>query len=278
MKLSTLLICLLALTSCERSPFQSRQKIAKYHGSLDKIEGPDEEKELIHNFPKALYKKVNVPGSGNFYIDSRVDIIKNRLRRGLPWEPEISAIMQQVVKPGTTAIDVGSHIGTHTVTLSNLVGDRGRVIAFEPQMKLYSELVMNLELNKKKNVTAYRAAVGNVYQNIEMNMPVPDNEGGTAIGSGGDSAIMITLDSLGLDNVSFMKIDAVNLEEQVLLGAKETIRKNKPVIILEIMGNIYQHDPERGEKIERTIKLLESMGYKVEYIENSWSDFLAVPV
>lgn len=266
------------LLSCGKKDESTSHKIAKYPGSLERFTGSDAEKSLVLNFPKGLYRVVDIPTLGSFYIDSRVDIIKNQLRSQQVWEPEIIALMEKNIKPGTTAIDIGAHIGTHTLSMSKLVGDRGRVVAFEPQLKLYSELVMNMELNQRNNVTAYRCAVGDSYKEIEMNLPVPNNEGGTAIGSGGDSALMITLDSLGLDNVSFMKIDVENLEDDVLRGAEKTIRKNRPTIILEIMGNTYKPDPNRNEKVQNTLKRLQEWGYQTQYIDSSWSDWLATPL
>ncbi len=275
-----LTISILGLTACNDRATNRREseKITVFSGNLDSVAGPANEVALLRSFPKALYKIYNIDSLGSFYIDSRSDMIKNELREGRKWEGVFTALMKQHIKPGTTVIDIGAHIGTLTLSMSKLVGDQGRVIAFEPQIKLYSELVMNMILNQCKNVTAYRCAVGDAIKTIEMNPSVPGNEGATSIGKGGDAAEMITLDSLHLENVSFIKIDVENFEYEVLLGAEQTIRKNRPYMILEIMGNTFNPNPSREELVHRTLHKIEEMGYTLQYIDGSWSDWVAIPL
>lgn len=270
---------LCSLIACKPSepPKKIPEVIAVFDKNLQGLSGPSEEMALIKTFPLALYKIYAVPGLGEFYIDSRADIIKDELRKGNPWESNIAELMQKHIKPGTTAIDIGSHIGTHTLSMSKFVGDKGSVIAFEPQKKLFAELVMNMNLNSCENVTAYRCALGNEKKTIEMNTAYPGNEGGTGIGSGGDSVEMIPLDLLELENVSFIKMDVENVEYEVLQGAEKTLLKNRPVMIIEIMGNIYQPIPDRNQKVWKTLKWLEDRGYQLQYIDGSWSDWLAIP-
>lgn len=242
------------------------------------LSGPDVEVALIKNFPLAFYKIYQIDGLGAFYLDSRSDIIKDELRKGKPWEANIAELMQKYTRENSTAIDIGAHIGTHTLSLAKFVGEKGSVVAFEPQLKLFSELVMNMNLNGCNNVTAYRCALGDMEKRIEMSPAYPGNEGGTGIGFGGDHAKMVLLDAFELDNVSFIKMDVENFEYEVLLGAEKTILKNKPVMIIEIMGNIYQPIPNRNEKVAKTLQWLEDRGYKLEYIDGSWSDWIAIPL
>lgn len=253
------------------------ESISIYSGDINTMTGPENELNFYKNFPTVLYKTYKVLGIGSFYLDQRVDIIKNQLRNGIPWEIEIIDLINQHAKINSTVVDIGAHIGTHTLTMSKLVGSNGKVIAFEPQIKLYSELIMNMELNQRINVICYRCTVGDSFGLVEMNPPVIDNEGGTKIGFGGDSAYMITLDSLNLKDVSLVKIDVENAELNVLKGARNTILTNQPVIIVEIMGNIYQPIENREDKVEEILQYIKSLGYSLSYIKGSWSDWLAIP-
>ena len=253
-------------------------EITTYLGNIETVKGDPEDLMLIKYFPKAYYQLCEVQGIGSFYVDARTDIIKNRLRRGDVWEPEIVSIIEQYVTEESTAIDIGSHIGTHAVTMSKRVGPKGKVVAFEPQKKIYAELVMNMEVNGCRNAHCYRAAVGSSFGEIEMNPTVIDNEGGVGIGKGGDRAKRIALDSLGLDNVSLMKIDVENRELDVLKGARQTILKTHPVLIVEIMGNTYQPIENRSDRVKEVLQYIEGMGYQLSYIEGSWSDWLAIPI
>lgn len=278
MKFVQLIILGLLIISHSGCKSSEKEKITIFQENINSIVGPEDEVVLLKTFPKAFYKIYTIDGLGSFYIDSRVDLIKNQLTAGRAWEDNFIPLLKQYITPGTTVIDIGAHIGTHTLSMSRLVGEKGRVIAFEPQIKLYSELVMNMVLNDCKNVTAYRCALGDSFKSIEMNPSMAGNEGATLIGKGGDKAEMITLDSLNLTHVSFIKIDVENFEYEVLLGAKETILRNRPYIILEIMGNTYNPILNRDERVRQTIAMLEQLGYSLKYIEGSWSDWLATPM
>lgn len=229
-------------------------------------------------FSSSNYNIYHVEGVGSFYIDNGFDFLKNQLRNGYAWEPYIIELLEKYIQPGTTAIDIGAHIGTHTMTMSKCVGEMGKVIAFEPQLKLFAELSENIKLNDLTNVFPFRHAIGN-FQNkkIEMNPATELSEGSTSIGSGGDLVTMITLDSINLSNVSLIKIDVEGFENEVLDGAKQTIMKNRPVIIIEIMGG-YSWDtcPNHiKEKIFHTVSKLQGWNYTVTRFATY--DYLATP-
>lgn len=233
--------------------------------------------DFIAAFPYEDYDLVHIPGQGSFYIDRIDDLIKNILRSGAIWEPYMLELMKLYVKPNTIALDIGAHIGTHTVTLSHLVGPNGHVYAFEPQRKIYRELVKNLEINQCLNVTSYHFALGNKKGKLQMASPSKGNEAGTPIGTGGNDIRVIPLDNLDLENVSFIKMDVEGFERNVLKGAKKTILRNRPVIVLEIQGG-YDYDtapPDIQHKILQTIEQLEKMHYRVGKI--FLHDYLAVP-
>lgn len=250
--------------------------VTSYSGTNDLVTGDPKEVQLTNEIPLTWYQVKTVDGIGQFYIDQRIDIIKNLLREGKVWEPEIVSLIGRFVKPDSVAVDIGAHIGTHTLTMAR-AASKVEVVAFEPQKKLFSELVANMRLNRQKNVTLYRAAVGESSGEVEMNPAVIDNEGGTKIGKGGDKAPLITLDSLKLKNVSFMKIDVENGEFAVLKGAEKTIEESRPVMVIEILGNHYDQILDRDKSFEEIVSWLKEKKYSVSYIPGSWSDYLALP-
>jgi len=212
-----------------------------------------------------------------FYIDTEGDSIKSLLSKGETWEGNIAQLIEKFAAPGTLAVDIGAHIGIHTFKMSKSVGDAGGVIAFEPQVKIYAEQLRNLRLNRCKNVLSLRKALGDRNQFIQMDPVDPTNEGGTGIGSGGDIAEMIPLDALNLFNVSFIKIDAERTEYYVLQGAKETILRNNPVLIFEILHSLDFESStiEEKENYHRVHSLLKSYGYETYLIYGN--DYIAFP-
>lgn len=149
-----------------------------------------------------------------------------------------------------TALDIGGHIGLYS---SALLDSFKAVIAFEPSPS-------NIKCFKKNASKAklHEVALGDVSGNIELNI-ADDNTGNNSIvESFGGSKILTkidTLDSFNFQDVSLIKIDVQGYEEQVLIGAKETILKNKPIIIVELIT--HKNSPPN----EAAMKILESYGY-----------------
>jgi FkbM family methyltransferase len=250
--------------------------------------------KYLQAFPFDQYHVCSADEQGSFYIDTEEDYIKAFLFDGDPWEGEYIELLKKYVKPRTIALDIGAHIGTHTVTLSKAIGEHGLVIAFEPQRKIYRELCMNMQLNGCNNVVPLLLALGD--RNTEVIMPPPPegNEGGRAIIEGynanaaGSEEIRIRrLDDFKLKNVSFIKMDVEAYEDRALEGARKTIEMFHPVIFIEIQGDpggdifveegwIEENWEETSvQKTEHTIKKLESMGYTVSHVYDR--DYLAVP-
>ena len=208
-------------------------------------------------------------GDGNSYcIETKSpDLIKGFIKKGRIWENHIYQQFKKYVKPGSTVVDVGGHIGVHTLSLSKLVGENGVVHVFEPQVKLFTELLLNMRLNDRSNIVFHRKALGDKKQTVELNVTDPTNEGNTSIGLGGDKVQMQRLDDLKLTNVSLIKIDVEGYEEQVIEGALKTIASQKPILIIEIWG-----DEECPKKIEK----IKSLGYQAFNIANV-HDYLFIP-
>jgi FkbM family methyltransferase len=236
--------------------------------------------EYIEAFPEAHYSVCSVPKVGDFFVDSTDDLIKAMLCKGEMWESWNYELLGQYIEPGTTVIDVGAHIGTHTIVMSRLVGADGRVYAFEPQKKIFRELVSNLRLNGIDNVVPLRYAVGAEAGIVEMNPAWDKNEAATAVGKGGDQAELRTIDSFGFSNVSLIKIDVEGYEGHVLDGSEKTIRTWRPAIIIEIKGGEHDLDklpPKDRKHVSMVLGRLETWGYTAKRTVDDWLDYLAVP-
>jgi len=233
----------------------------------------------VEAFPLTAYSLRPSEGVGLFYLDTTDDVIKAVLNEGRAWEPEIRDRLLQHIQPGTSVLDIGAHIGTHTVTMARGVGPHGHVFAFEPQIKLFRELQMNIRANQMGNVTPLRFALGEGDpQVVEMDADTGGNEGGIAVGLGGDRVELRTVDSFQFTNVSLIKIDAEGYEDHVLNGAVRTITSQRPVLIVEIMGGTDYAEATLEERaaIDRTQARMRRLGYTVTRV--SMHDYLGVPL
>ena len=243
-------------------------------------------KEYVKQFKFQNYQIYRVDNRDLFYVDDVNDYIKNfSLKQGMPWEEHLKGIFEKYITAGSIAIDIGAHIGTHSLTFSRLVGEKGVVYAFEPQAKIFTELVINLYLNECKNVKCHHLGLGQdekemaiyfpsekwITENVSYH-PFMLNEGHGTLAEISDQhkneekVKIVRLDDFKLENVSFIKIDVEGFENEVINGATETIKRNKPVMVVEIFSN--------GER-EKTIQSIESLGYR--HIPIYMDDFLFIP-
>lgn len=233
-------------------------------------------KKYIKNFPLQQYSLHSVNTFAKFYIDDNNDLIKSLLTQDIRWEENLTGLMSQYVRKNSNVLDIGAHIGTHTLYFAQLLAGQGTVWSFEPQKKLFVELNANLAANQTRNVKTFRYAVGEKSGATEMNPPTQGNEGATSIGKGGDKTTLVTIDSLKIKNVSFIKIDVEGFEDEVINGASKTIQESKPAILVEIMCSDDRSLPHVKARIQQTIEKLKSLGYQTTRV--SFSDYLALPI
>lgn len=172
-------------------------------------------------------------------------------------DPELD-VFRKTVKQGDTVIDVGANIGALTIPMAQHVGPGGRVLAFEPQPETFDLLKRNIEQNGLEGVIyARRCAVGSELGTIAM--PKLDelkgyNYGGVALGTGGSSVVVRTIDSFNLKNVTFIKVDVEGMEQEVLAGARDTIMRCRPFLYVE---------NDRGDKSNALVSAIVDMGYRL---------------
>jgi FkbM family methyltransferase len=179
------------------------------------------------------------------------------------------------VKPGQTVLDVGANIGAHTLTLARLVGTTGRVIAFEPTNYAFDKASKNIKLNPTlaKSIKLEQillseyddhAVPGTLYSSWPLvgDEKLHEKHCGLAKGTSGASAT--TLDeyllSHNIGKVHFIKLDVDGYECKVLRGASELLKKQKPVIVMELCPYVLK---EHGETLEELVRILDLAGYRL---------------
>lgn len=253
----TALGVVLCFTVTGSTVFAARSQVAEPALAPQLLFDADEVAAYLDEFPKGDYQIAEVPGLGRFYVDHNPAQVKKKLLSGKPWEPYVIKELEKRLAPGDTVLDIGAHIGSLTVPMARLIGPEGTVYAFEPQRKIYRELVHNLKLNKLTNAVPLRFALSSKTGIIEM------EPASAHVGKGGDEVEARTIDSFGFSDVSLMKIDVEGHEAKVLAGAEKTIRALHPMIIIEIWA-------QNRQVVGR---ILEGYGYSVRKI--SHHDYIA---
>lgn len=140
-------------------------------------------------------------------------------------------LVDELVEPGMTAIDVGANIGYYMLLLTRRVGEDGNVICLEPDPENLTELSRNLHCNQVENAEVVESAVGETNGQVRFQ----SGKNGNVSESGDISVPLVKLDSV-LDGheCDFIKIDVEGYEGSVLRGASETIQNKTPKILLEV--------------------------------------------
>lgn len=155
---------------------------------------------------------------------------------------------------GVVAIDCGANVGVHTIEWAKHMHGWGYVHGFEAQERVYYALAGNVAINNCLNATVYHAAIGQEEGEIRIpvaNPLVPASFGSLElkrsdrnefIGQNIDysdanmqSVQLRHIDAFAWPRVDLIKIDVEGMEVDVLIGAKETIVRSKPILIIEII-------------------------------------------
>ena len=185
-------------------------------------------------------------------------------------------LVKELIKPGWTVIDIGANFGWYSIHFSQLVGQNGRVFAFEPVSETYEELNSNIKLNSSQNIKVFNFALGNKDGTISFGVPTFDG------GSGASSEFlkyskrirttMRQLDDImkeqNINKIDFIKADIEGGELNMLKGAEKLLEHFKPKILIEIVD---VHCQRFGHSPVDVYQFLINKGYNGLFIGNEYS-------
>jgi FkbM family methyltransferase len=140
---------------------------------------------------------------------------------------------------GSVIIDGGANAGFFTIPVANRIRGRGQqIISFEPQLTLFRALSGSLALNDIDFCDLHYAGLGSTpgtAQVPDINYSTPQDFGTVQISETGTGTTVeiVTIDSLALDRLDFVKLDVEGYECAALSGGIETIRQHRPYIWVE---------------------------------------------
>lgn len=178
------------------------------------------------------------------------------------FSPGERLLMEQLIQPGMTVVEVGANLGAHTVALARRCAP-APLYAFEPQQRVFQILCANLALNDIGNVVALPEACGEAEGEADLpaiNYAGAGNFGGVSLlpatpGAAHAHRVRVrTLDSLGLPACGLLKVDVEGFEPQVLRGARETIMRHRPILYVE---------NDRAANQDEVIRLMAGLGYRL---------------
>lgn len=195
------------------------------------------------------------------------------------YEPQETALVRAIMKPGMCFVDVGANWGYFTLLAAHLVGPRGRVLSLEPDPRLFAKLEENLRRNRIDQVTALPIAAADEAGNLLLG-GYDEHSGNFGLSSlvhGGlnpsqsfrvaSDAIDRILDRHQLDSVDLMKIDIEGAEALALIGLKQSLASGRiKRLLLELHPAQLR---EMGSSTQAVMQLLLQSDYSPVTIDHS---------
>jgi FkbM family methyltransferase len=245
---------------------------------------------------------------GHFLVLNNDQVIPTEILNQGAWGPADIELFKRHISTGDCVLDIGAHVGHHTIVFSRLVGQAGLVLSVEAQRVMFQLMNANCIINGAFNVRPFHAAASDHQQIVSLhptNYARLDNFGSLGVNpkpersppeKQGESVAAVCVDDLVEQQcedrrVAFIKIDVQAYEKYALRGLLRTITRCKPKIFLEISPywmfkagydyrDIYHFLSSLGYKFDHFIKLdLGTDGlpdYDSEFL-GEW-DTLAYPV
>lgn len=181
-------------------------------------------------------------------------------------EPQEERTIRRILNNGDTILDVGANVGWYSLLLSKWF-PKSRIWAFEPIPSTFESLLKNIALNGAKNIRANRLGLSDQEGTIRFyySPSLSVNASMRKLSAEPDlrtiDCPVRTLDSFARQHglsVSFIKCDVEGAELLVLRGARETIRRDRPIIFAEMLR---KWSSAFGYHPNEIIGLLKSQGY-----------------
>jgi FkbM family methyltransferase len=175
------------------------------------------------------------------------DYIDDRILAYGAYEKDVLHFMRDYVRarndPDAVFLDVGACEGQHSLFMSRLVKE---VHAFEPFPPVANRCRQMIELNHFQNIHLHEVGLGDQETSVPFHAPEDANMGGGRFlsqedrgraGSTGEYRIVVgdkRLEQSGISHVELIKIDVEGYEQHVLAGLSSTLRRDRPVVVVEV--------------------------------------------
>ncbi len=183
-------------------------------------------------------------------------------------EPIATKAVKKIIKKGDIVVDIGGNIGYYALLESRLVGEEGKVFAIEPVPDNFEVLNKNIELNKYKNITTYRYAIGDEDGNSEINVGERRNSSSLREDVGGYVKFIdkvpvkvFKLDTFLKDkpSPSFVRMDVEGYETEIIKGMEKTLSSSKKLKVFIELHSLYI-----GEVgVENLVKIFEKNNFTI---------------
>ena len=189
---------------------------------------------------------------------------------GRYYEVAVERLVERLVLPGDTFVDVGANIGMLTLTGASRVGTAGHVYAFEPHPRMASRIRHAIALNGLRNVTVLEYGLADCRAEMPLTVAAQAN-GWSTLGavthpdpSLSYGTIPVNVDAgdnllpANMRGAVTIKVDAEGFETRVLRGLTKVIERTQPAVITEVEPDVLR---AAGSSVEELFGVMNRHGY-----------------
>lgn len=192
------------------------------------------------------------------------------------YEPIEAYLFSRLLQPGMTVIDIGANVGQYTLLAATAVGETGAVHSFEPVPKIFAQISNNVRNNNLSNVHLNALGVWKeaTFLNLGILNGMEDHCELYSVGFG-NQANQVTTTAIALDSyvqscnlrqVDLIKMDVEGAEYCALLGMVQTLKRDHPLLQMEINRPALERLGYTPEDIWKLV--IEELGYEAYLIES----------
>lgn len=213
--------------------------------------------------------------SGLMFLDTW-DYVQKRIFEDSAYEIATCNLLDKLLQDGDTMLDIGANVGQFSLLAAKHVGEKGCVIAVEPNAEIFSDLRFNIQLNKLTNIKPILCAVSDRSEILAFRDPPPENRGTSRIAesvvtgafSVGAFSVPEILTFYKLGSPKLIKIDVEGAEKLVLNGLFLSPQYRPDHIVFEFLPN----DFEYGSSPQLLLDLVKGNGYELRTVTGDLYD------
>jgi len=194
------------------------------------------------------------------------------------FEPRLLEAFSEYISPGMTVYDVGANLGFHSLAFSFLVGEKGKVLSFEPNPSTIERLKGNVSLNiAVNNVEVVPYSVLDRAGLIEFKVSDLHHSQSrvaelTPLANGVEFSNTLHVPALTLDAFVFersqpapsaVKIDIEGAEHLAIAGMRNILTQYRPMLFVEL---------HTGQTAEIVLKALRGFDYSLKRLNPEKAD------
>lgn len=204
------------------------------------------------------------------HVGSNDELLKSLFLTGF-FEPNEILLLDRLLRPGMSFVDVGANLGMYTLFAAKKVGEKGAVLAIEPSSREFQKLRANVELNRLSRVRLLQMGVSDHPRDAELLIADEEHSGHNSLGGFCYATRLDRTETIRVERLDdilqrnrFPKVDILKMDIEggelfALRGMVRTLETFHPLLLLEMS------DPAaalQGSSSVQVWDFLSALGYR----------------